>query len=56
MRQHVSTVMRSSSGLTSRDTKSHVRPDDDRMTVETCCLSWSSFVNKYMYCCAGVHS
>jgi len=32
-----------------------VRPDDDRMTVETCCLSWPSYVNKYMYCCADVH-
>ena len=32
-----------------------VRPDDDRMTVETCCLSWLSYVNKPMYCCADVH-
>ena len=32
-----------------------VRPDDDRMTVETCCPSWLSYVNKSMYCCADVH-
>ena len=32
-----------------------VRPDDDRMTVETCCLSWLSYVNKSIYCCADVH-
>ena len=32
-----------------------VRPDDDRMTVETCCLSWPSYVNKSMYCSADVY-
>ena len=32
-----------------------VRPDDDRMTVETCCPSWLSYVNKSMYCHADVH-
>jgi len=32
-----------------------IRSDDECMTVETCCLSWPSYVNKSMYCSADVH-